>query len=177
MTGQLQGRRTASDPTEVGSGHRSLRRATIDFSFDGNVLHGHVAVEGSSPVAFSGVGELQRCLGLGQGYLLLVDGGAETEPEGTLSLATLKDTERRIIEAAVRGASNREIAETTFYSVKSIEAYLTRIYRRFGINGRSELSQVIDLAPPECSAEQVVGGAAASATSTSRPLAVQLLVV
>ncbi len=168
--------RTADGAADVSSRDRLLRRATIDFTVDGGLLTGQVAMEGGSPVAFCGIGELERCLGLGQGHLVLVEDGGEREPMATASLATLTETERLIVEAAVRGASNREIAATTFYSVKSVEAYLTRIYRRFGINGRSELSQVLDLAPSEVSAAQVVGGASHGA-SRARPVAVQLLVV
>jgi hypothetical protein len=47
-------------------------------------------------------------------------------------------------KAALAGASNREIAIALCYSVKSVEAYLTRVYRRLGIEGRSGLPAVAD---------------------------------
>jgi len=38
------------------------------------------------------------------------------------------------------GASNREIATSMFLSVKTVEATLTRIYRKLGVRSRTQLS-------------------------------------
>jgi DNA-binding CsgD family transcriptional regulator len=54
---------------------------------------------------------------------------------------TLTETERRIVELVRSGATNREIARTTFLSIKAVEANLTRLYRRFGVRGRDQLAQ------------------------------------
>ncbi len=55
----------------------------------------------------------------------------------------LSDTEARIVDLVRRGATNREIARATFLSVKAIEANLTRLYRRFGVRNREQLSHAV----------------------------------
>jgi DNA-binding CsgD family transcriptional regulator len=55
--------------------------------------------------------------------------------------AALTDTERRIVELVRSGATNREIARSTFLSIKAVEANLTRLYRRFGVRGRDQLAR------------------------------------
>lgn len=52
----------------------------------------------------------------------------------------LTASERRIAEMAAAGASNREIAEALFLTVKTIEMHLTHTYRKLDINRRSELT-------------------------------------
>jgi len=39
----------------------------------------------------------------------------------------------------VRGLQNREIAQRLFMSPKTVEAHLTRIYRKLGVRTRVEL--------------------------------------
>jgi DNA-binding CsgD family transcriptional regulator len=155
---------SARPPNREASSARSrpLRRATIEYWIDGDSLAGTVTFDRHSQVSFSGVEQLERCLGLGSGRLVLVKGGAE-DIVMTDAVAALTPTERQIVEAAAAGASNREIAESLYYSVKSIEAYLTRAYRRFGISGRDQLASVLaadaDLAPSGADADRVAGGA------------------
>jgi DNA-binding CsgD family transcriptional regulator len=60
------------------------------------------------------------------------------EPSG--ALATLTPTEARIAAMIREGASNREIATSMFLSVKTVEATLTRIYRKLGVRSRTQLS-------------------------------------
>ncbi len=60
------------------------------------------------------------------------------DPSGTL--AALTATEARIAALVREGASNREIATRLFLSVKTIEATLTRIYRKLGVRSRTQLS-------------------------------------
>ncbi len=55
----------------------------------------------------------------------------------------LSETEQRIVDLVRRGSTNREIARATFLSVKAIEANLTRLYRRFGVRNRDQLSRAI----------------------------------
>lgn len=49
------------------------------------------------------------------------------------------DLERRLLDLVRSGASNRTIAATLHLSVKAVEANLTRLYRRFGVSGRTDL--------------------------------------
>ncbi len=59
-------------------------------------------------------------------------------PSGALSALT--PTESRIATMVREGASNREIATKMFLSVKTVEATLTRIYRKLGVRSRTQLS-------------------------------------
>ena len=68
--------------------------------------------------------------------------------------STLTPTERRIADLVAAGQSNPEIAAALYVSVKTVEANLTRIYRKLGLRGRvqpraqpPELSQSEALMP------------------------------
>ena len=52
---------------------------------------------------------------------------------------SLTPTERRVAELAATGHSNQEIADILFVSVKTVEANLTRIYRKLSLRGRADL--------------------------------------
>ena len=54
---------------------------------------------------------------------------------------SLTPTERRIADLVAAGHSNPEIAGTLYISVKTVEANLTRIYRKLGVRGRVELAR------------------------------------
>jgi DNA-binding CsgD family transcriptional regulator len=54
---------------------------------------------------------------------------------------TLTPAEKRIAALVAQGMRNREIAQALFMSVATVEAHLTRIYRKLGIRGRSELAR------------------------------------
>jgi DNA-binding NarL/FixJ family response regulator len=47
--------------------------------------------------------------------------------------------ERRVVELAARGRSNRQIANDLFVTVKAVEWHLANSYRKLGITGRTEL--------------------------------------
>ncbi len=54
---------------------------------------------------------------------------------------TLTPAERRIAELVAAGHTNPEIAAALFISVKTVEANLTRIYRKLGLRGRVDLAR------------------------------------
>jgi DNA-binding CsgD family transcriptional regulator len=56
------------------------------------------------------------------------------------STSTLTETERRVAELAASGRSNQETAAELFMSVKTVEANLTRIYRKLSVRSRTELA-------------------------------------
>jgi len=56
------------------------------------------------------------------------------------ALAALTATEARIATMVRGGATNREIATRLFLSVKTVEATLTRVYRKLGVRSRTQLS-------------------------------------
>lgn len=52
----------------------------------------------------------------------------------------LTATERRVAELVGAGRSNQETAAELFMSVKTVEANLTRIYRKLSVRSRTELA-------------------------------------
>ncbi|KUI27377.1 LuxR family transcriptional regulator [Mycobacterium sp. IS-1742] len=63
---------------------------------------------------------------------------------GRQTAAGLADSERRFADLAAQGMTNREIAAALFVSEKTVEANLSRVYRRLGIRSRSELARVLN---------------------------------
>jgi DNA-binding CsgD family transcriptional regulator len=57
----------------------------------------------------------------------------------------LTETERRLAELAASGLSNQEVAERAFVSVKTVEANLTRVYRKLGVRSRVGLVGALGL--------------------------------
>jgi DNA-binding CsgD family transcriptional regulator len=51
----------------------------------------------------------------------------------------LTPSERRVAELAAAGLTNREVASAAFMSPKTVQANLTRVYRKLGIRSRAEL--------------------------------------
>ena len=51
----------------------------------------------------------------------------------------LTATELRVAEQAAAGITNREIARALFMSEKTVEAHISRVYRKLGIHSRAEL--------------------------------------
>ncbi len=56
----------------------------------------------------------------------------------------LTATEERIGRLAAQGLTNRAIAERAFVSVNTVEANLTRAYRKLGITSRAQLAHALD---------------------------------
>ncbi|MHB8717410.1 MAG: AAA family ATPase [Candidatus Dormibacteria bacterium] len=65
------------------------------------------------------------------------------------ALGTLTGTEERIARLVAEGRSNREIASLTFLSEKSVEAGLTRLYRKLGVRSRTQLAVWMSRRQPE----------------------------
>lgn len=51
----------------------------------------------------------------------------------------LTESERRVAELVAKGLTNREVAARLFMSPKTVEANLSRVYRKLGIRSRAEL--------------------------------------
>ncbi|WKX69945.1 LuxR family transcriptional regulator [Streptomyces sp. XD-27] len=74
--------------------------------------------------------------GLGAGPDSRLGAGAAPTPR---TLDVLAAMERRVAALVLEGATNREIAERLFISVKTVEATLTRVYRKLGIRSRVDI--------------------------------------
>jgi DNA-binding CsgD family transcriptional regulator len=60
---------------------------------------------------------------------------------------SLTPAERRVAAAAAAGATNREIAQNLFVSLRTVEMHLTNTYRKLGASSRAELATAIAAAP------------------------------
>jgi two-component system response regulator NreC len=66
-------------------------------------------------------------------YLARVAKGEET------SFDTLSDREREILKLIAEGETNREIADTLFLSIKTVQAHRANLMRKLGMHDRTEL--------------------------------------
>jgi DNA-binding CsgD family transcriptional regulator len=64
-------------------------------------------------------------------------GGPTADPDD------LTPTERAVAELAASGLTNQEVAERAFLSVKTVEANLTRAYRKLGVGSRVGLANAL----------------------------------
>ncbi|MDQ3403624.1 MAG: helix-turn-helix transcriptional regulator, partial [Actinomycetota bacterium] len=67
-------------------------------------------------------------------------------PKAPASRATLTDAESRLAHLVGQGATNLQAAATLCVSVKTVEATLTRVYRKLGLHSRAQL--MVHLAKP-----------------------------
>ncbi|MEU7735207.1 AAA family ATPase [Streptomyces griseus] len=76
-------------------------------------------------------------------YWRLQNSGSVEEPGETPALrktihqfALLSDAERKVAALAAQGRSNREISQTLFITVSTVEQHLTKTYRKLGVSSR-----------------------------------------
>ncbi|HET6735466.1 ATP-binding protein [Mycobacterium sp.] len=62
---------------------------------------------------------------------------------GVRTRAELTATEQRVAELAASGVTNREMAAALFISPKTVEANLSRVYRKLNIRSRAELGRIM----------------------------------
>jgi ATP/maltotriose-dependent transcriptional regulator MalT len=62
---------------------------------------------------------------------------------GARTRAELTASERRVAELAATGVTNRQMAAALFISPKTVEANLSRIYRKLNIRSRAELGRIM----------------------------------
>ncbi|MFC9030699.1 LuxR C-terminal-related transcriptional regulator [Streptomyces sp. NPDC057067] len=67
----------------------------------------------------------------------------EAVPTGGDAHPRLTSAEQRCAELAAAGASNRDIATTLTVSIKTVEATLTRVYRKLGLHSRFQLAHTV----------------------------------
>lgn len=76
-----------------------------------------------------------------EAHRLLQRAGGRMRVRPSAEHDVLTASERRVVELAVEGASNREIAEALFVSLRTVELHLTRAYRKLGVPGRARLRE------------------------------------
>lgn len=70
--------------------------------------------------------------------------GAMTPALADLEPLPITPREREVATMAARGASNREIADRLFLSVRTVHNHLHRVYKKLGVTGRLELSDILN---------------------------------
>ncbi|HEU4599238.1 MAG TPA: helix-turn-helix transcriptional regulator, partial [Solirubrobacterales bacterium] len=56
---------------------------------------------------------------------------------------SLTPSERRVAELAASGLTNRQIAQSLFVTVKTVEAHLSASYDKLDINSRHQLTEAL----------------------------------
>ena len=69
--------------------------------------------------------------------------GAKLRRPELTGLGSLTPSERRIVDLAAGGASNAEIAQGLFVTVKTVEMHLGHAYRKLGVHSRRELAGIV----------------------------------
>jgi DNA-binding CsgD family transcriptional regulator/DNA polymerase III delta prime subunit len=69
--------------------------------------------------------------------------GAQVRAEHPAAALTV--AEQRVADLVRAGSTNREVAAVLFISVKTVEATLSRIYRKVGVRSRTELVRAMDV--------------------------------
>jgi DNA-binding CsgD family transcriptional regulator len=69
--------------------------------------------------------------------------GGRPKYDAPLGATALTPSERRVVEFAATGRTNREIAQQLFVTVKTVEVHLTNAYRKLGVGQRDELAEAL----------------------------------
>ncbi|MET9134257.1 ATP-binding protein [Streptomyces antibioticus] len=110
--------------------------------------HARLRARQPGPTSYDEAARLfRRCRALP--WLRQVDAAALEETDGARpaappapaadALEGLASMERQVAALVMEGATNREIAARLFISVKTVEATLTRVYRKLGIRSRVDI--------------------------------------
>lgn len=87
---------------------------------------------------------------------LLFSGRVPRVPEiQTPALLLLTEQERELVQHVARGRRNKEIAALLFVSVRTVEVRLTGIYRKLGVQSRSQLTSLLTVREQEPARESL----------------------
>ena len=73
----------------------------------------------------------------------LLASGARPRRLVRTGIDSLTPSERRVAQMATEGQTNREIAQALFVTPKTVETHLSHVYRKLGIQARSQLSRAM----------------------------------
>jgi DNA-binding CsgD family transcriptional regulator/tetratricopeptide (TPR) repeat protein len=129
------------------------RGDSVDYRARAQVDLGHLLLSGTSDEREEGVALLRSALEHGRTHgvdpvtlratrLLVRAGEQVTGPAGN-PVSSLTAGERRVVELAAGGQTNRQIAQRLFVTVKAVEWHLSNAYRKLGISSRAELGRAL----------------------------------
>lgn len=58
-------------------------------------------------------------------------------------MGSLTASERRVVELAAPGATNREVGDALYVSPKTVAMHLSNAYRKLGVASRHELAKAL----------------------------------
>jgi DNA-binding CsgD family transcriptional regulator len=70
--------------------------------------------------------------------------GARPRKEILSGPRSLTVSERRVVELAAQGQTNREIAQSLFVSLRTVETHLTHAFQKLGIDSRRKLAEALE---------------------------------
>ena len=73
----------------------------------------------------------------------LLASGARPRRTALRGSAALTPSQRRVCERAAQGLTNRQIAQTLFITVSTVENHLRASYRKLGIAGKDQLAAAL----------------------------------
>ncbi len=73
--------------------------------------------------------------------------GARPRTDALAGVAALTASERRVVERAAGGETNRDIAQALFVTPKTVEVHLSNAYRKLGVRSRRELPAALGATP------------------------------
>ncbi|MFR9727655.1 ATP-binding protein [Saccharopolyspora sp. MS10] len=77
----------------------------------------------------------------------LLEAGGRLRHGTDSPVRALSGSERRVATRAAAGATNRQIAESLFLTVRTVELHLTSAYRKLGVRGRAQLPGAFEADP------------------------------
>jgi DNA-binding CsgD family transcriptional regulator len=81
---------------------------------------------------------------VGQANEELAATGARPRKVLRTGIETLTASERRVAQLAAQDMTNKDIAQSLFVTVKTVEVHLSSVYRKLEINSRRQLSSVLE---------------------------------
>jgi DNA-binding CsgD family transcriptional regulator len=69
--------------------------------------------------------------------------GVRPRTSGRAGTDSLTPSERRVVDLAAAGGTNRQIAQTLFVTEKTVETHLGRAFRKLDISSRRQLPDVL----------------------------------
>jgi DNA-binding CsgD family transcriptional regulator len=69
--------------------------------------------------------------------------GARPRSRALQGAGSLTASERRVVDLAVEGRSNKEIAQTLYVTLKTVEVHLSNAYRKLNIRSRQQLGEAL----------------------------------
>ena len=69
--------------------------------------------------------------------------GARPRTDALAGVAALTASERRVVDRAAAGETNRDIAQALFVTPKTVEVHLSNAYRKLGVRSRRELPEAL----------------------------------